>query len=191
MANTYYDPHWDRYWRQREEERLHHEWNRARQHEHDHDPDYPVEKHWRPENQGVQPGSGTFGGTNYGGVIGTSAWGSGAERYSITDPYGNDWYVKQLKKGRHTGLGPAGYKRSDSRIREDVCDRLTYHPEIDASGIEVAVEHGEVTLSGTVPNRRTKWEAEEVAEHVFGAKDVRNEIRVPRDTSSRPTNEAA
>ena len=132
---------------------------------------------------------GTFGGTNYGGVFGTSPWGGGAERYSITDPYANEWYVKQLEKGRHSGVGPAGYKRSDSRITEDVCDRLAYHPGIDASGIEVKVENGEVLLSGFVTDRQSKWMAEDVAEHVYGVKDVQNYIRVSREP--RPDNTEA
>jgi hypothetical protein len=176
-----FDWDWDREWDNWDaERRRREEWHRMRERDRER-PEYPVDKTWLPENQGVQPGSGTFGGTNYGGVVGSSPWGGGAERYSITDPYGNDWYVKQLQKGRHAGVGPAGYKRSDSRITEDVCDRLMYHPDIDASGIEVSVTNGEVTLSGIVPDRRTKWEAEEVAEHVFGVQHVHNSIRIARD----------
>jgi hypothetical protein len=178
MSNRYYDRDWDRD-RRREEERRHEEWNRIRERDREHS---PIDKPWLPENQGVQPGSGTFGGTNYGGVIGPSAYGGGAERYSITEPYGNEWYVKQMEKGRHSGVGPAGFKRSDSRIHEDLCERLAYHPGIDASGIEVAVENGVVTLTGIVPDRQTKWMAEEVAEHIFGVKDVHNGIRVARES---------
>ena len=35
--------------------------------------------------------------------------------------------------GAHRGRGPKGYRRSDERIREDVCERLTEDPFIDAS----------------------------------------------------------
>lgn len=38
------------------------------------------------------------------------------------------------------GKGPKGYKRSDERIREDVCDCLTDDRHVDASGIEVKVK---------------------------------------------------
>ncbi|HEY1342642.1 MAG TPA: BON domain-containing protein, partial [Bryobacteraceae bacterium] len=55
--------------------------------------------------------------------------------------------------GGHTGRGPKNYRRNDERIREDVCVRLTDHPEIDASEIEVRVDDGEVTLSETVDSR--------------------------------------
>jgi hypothetical protein len=59
-------------------------------------------------------------------------------------------------RGRFTGRGPKGYIRSDERIREDVSDRLEQHGEIDATEIEVRVSNGEVTLEGTVEDRRTK-----------------------------------
>jgi osmotically-inducible protein OsmY len=154
------------------------EWNRIRERDHER---VKAERPWRWQNQGVQPGMGTFGGTNYGGVVGTSAYGGGAEPYSITNPDANAWLTE--KKGRHYGVGPKGYKRSDARVTEDVCERLTYHPSIDASGIEVKVVDGEVTLSGSVPDRTTKFLAEEVAEHVPGVKDVQNRIRVSRRPS--------
>jgi hypothetical protein len=74
------------------------------------------------------------------------------------------------------GRGPKGYQRSDERINEDVCDRLTYSV-VDASDIEVKVSDGEVTLSGTVPNRWHKRQAENLAD-VPGVRDVHNQLRV-------------
>lgn len=47
---------------------------------------------------------------------------------------------RNAQRGPHAGRGPKGYQRSDERIREDVCDRLTEHPAIDASEIEVEVK---------------------------------------------------
>lgn len=81
-------------------------------------------------------------------------------------------------EGRHRGVGPKGYVRSDERIRELVCDDLMDDPWVDASGIEVAVKNGEVTLSGTVKTRETKRWAEDVAEHAGGVKHVQNNLRV-------------
>lgn len=78
----------------------------------------------------------------------------------------------------HVGKGPRGWQRSDERIREDLNEALARHPEIDATDIEVQVQGGEITLSGTVTDRRTKRLAEDVAERVFGARDVQNQIRV-------------
>ena len=36
------------------------------------------------------------------------------------------------------GQPPKGYTRSDERIREDVCERLT-HEDVDAGNVEVSV----------------------------------------------------
>lgn len=79
---------------------------------------------------------------------------------------------------RHAGLGPRNYARSDSRINEDICDRLTDHPFIDASDIEVSVSGREVTLSGTVQSREEKRRAEDIAEAVSGVTHVQNNLRV-------------
>ena len=78
----------------------------------------------------------------------------------------------------HRGRGPKGYKRSDDRIREDVCDRLTDDPRVDASEIEVSVAGCEVTLSGTVDSREAKRRAEDCAERVSGVTHVQNNLRV-------------
>jgi osmotically-inducible protein OsmY len=78
------------------------------------------------------------------------------------------------------GRGPKGYRRSDDRIREDVCDRLTDDWRIDASDVEVVVTNGEVTLSGAVHSRDDKRSAEDLAETISGVRDVHNNLRVSR-----------
>jgi len=78
----------------------------------------------------------------------------------------------------HRGRGPRGYSRSDERIREDVNDRLTDDPYVDASDIDVVVSGGEVTLSGTVDDRRSKHRAEDIAESIPGIRHVQNNLRV-------------
>lgn len=83
------------------------------------------------------------------------------------------------------GRGPKSYKRSDERITEDVNERLTRHPGIDATDIEVRVRNGEVTLSGTVDERRAKRLAEDIVEDISGVTDVKNEIRVSRGGAGR------
>ncbi|HEY6725000.1 MAG TPA: BON domain-containing protein [Polyangiaceae bacterium] len=80
-------------------------------------------------------------------------------------------------RGEHRGKGPKGYTRSDERIREDVCDCLSDDDELDASDITVTVKGGEVTLEGTVPDRRAKQRAEDLAEGVSGVRDVDNKLR--------------
>ncbi|MGO4571324.1 BON domain-containing protein [Microvirga sp. 2TAF3] len=78
----------------------------------------------------------------------------------------------------HRGRGPKGYQRSDERIREDVNDRLTDDPHIDASEIQVTVSSREVTLDGTVGSRFEKRHAEDIAEFVSGVTHVQNNLRV-------------
>jgi hypothetical protein len=51
--------------------------------------------------------------------------------------------------GRHAGRGPKAYRRSDERITEDVCDRLTQHPHIDATDIAVTVQTPRTSIKDT------------------------------------------
>jgi len=80
--------------------------------------------------------------------------------------------------GPHSGRGPQGYQRSDGRIEEDVCEHLTHHGMLDATGIRVQVENGEVTLTGTVESRQAKRLAEDILDSISGVRDVHNQLRV-------------
>jgi hypothetical protein len=78
----------------------------------------------------------------------------------------------------HRGKGPRGYRRSDERITEDVCERLMDSHDVDASEIEVTVADGEVTLNGMVGSRHAKRCAEDCADSVSGIGHVQNNLRV-------------
>ena len=86
----------------------------------------------------------------------------------------------ELRRRSYRGLGPKNYRRSDERIREEVCERLTEDDYVDATDIEVDVREGIVMLSGTVDDRLIKRRAEDVAESVRGVIDIQNQIRVDR-----------
>jgi osmotically-inducible protein OsmY len=75
------------------------------------------------------------------------------------------------------GRGPKGWRRSDERVHEDVCEALSMHPALDASDIEVEVHDGVVTLRDTVEDRRSKRLAVDIAESISGVLDVRSELR--------------
>lgn len=92
--------------------------------------------------------------------------------------YPRPFETSRSMMGQHIGRGPKGYQRSDERIKEDVCERLTQHGEIDASDMDVTVRNGEVTLQGSVPNRWTKRMAEDAVENVSGVKEVHNQLRI-------------
>lgn len=81
-------------------------------------------------------------------------------------------------QGQYRGRGPKGYRRSDDRIREDVSDRLTDDPWLDASNIEVEVNQCEVILKGAVNSREDKRRAEHLAEAISGVRNVQNHLRV-------------
>jgi hypothetical protein len=101
-------------------------------------------------------------------------------RYSPARGYGYElgsterWRVP----GPFVGRGPKGYQRSDDRISEDVCERLTAHGQIDASDVEVRAQGGEVTLTGFVDSREAKRAAEDAAEDVSGVREVHNQLRI-------------
>lgn len=82
----------------------------------------------------------------------------------------------------YAGLGPKGYRRSDSSLEEEVCELLTQDPYIDASEIFVAVEEGVVKLSGLVDDREEKFEIERSVDGIWGVEDIINDIKVKRRT---------
>jgi osmotically-inducible protein OsmY len=79
----------------------------------------------------------------------------------------DDW---QVDPGRR------GWRRSDARIREDVCQWMSDEPRLDASEIDVRVEDGDVTLEGRVDHRSARRLAEEIAAAVPGVRDVFNRL---------------
>ena len=124
---------------------------------------------WSTERQSnVQPGR-----------IGTQ-WQAGAQ-------YGTN----EAQQGPHRGKGPKGYHRSDERIKEDINDRLTDDPQLDASQIEVNVANAEVKLTGTVENREAKRRAEDLADAISGVSNVENSLRVKQDSTRNYGNESS
>jgi hypothetical protein len=81
-------------------------------------------------------------------------------------------------RAQYRGRGPRGYQRSDDRIREEVCERLTDDEHIDASDVEITVSNCEVALSGSVRTREQKRRAVDIAEDVSGVHHVRNSLKI-------------
>jgi BON domain len=75
---------------------------------------------------------------------------------------------------------PKNYRRSDERIREDVCDRFSVSPEVDSVDVKVSVSNGVVTLAGAVTTLTMKFRAEEIAGDIPGAHEVHNRLRLTR-----------
>src|SRR5262245_55315199 len=81
------------------------------------------------------------------------------------------------------GVGPKGYRRSDQRIREAICERMLLDPYLDASNVAVGVTRGRVTLGGSVPWDRRREGAIAAAERVV-AHAVQDELRVESGAGS-------
>ncbi len=93
------------------------------------------------------------------------------------------WPVRPAAHNR--GTPPRGYKRSDDRITEDVCERII-DAGLDAGGVEVTVRSGVVTLSGEVRERADKYRMEQIAAEVSGVTDVENSLRMRKDRGPDP-----
>jgi osmotically-inducible protein OsmY len=126
-------------------------------------------------------------------VMGAKGWEGDEPRLNQSDEKsGHQWGLKG-----NAGLGPKGYRRSDESIEEDVCERLTQDPVIDASDVEVQVHDGEVTLTGTVSGRIEKRRAEDIIAEIRGVKNIQNRITVEgssqtsRDDDSSRSNAGA
>jgi hypothetical protein len=81
-------------------------------------------------------------------------------------------------RANYSGRGPRDYRRSDDRLREEICERFTDDAELDPSDVSVHVEACEVTLTGVVSSRDQKRRAEYLAERVRGVRDVSNQLRI-------------
>jgi hypothetical protein len=105
-----------------------------------------------------------------------------SSRYAGYDTYSTPGWRPERRPDwpgtSYAGRGPRGYTRGDERIREDVCDRLTEEPRIDASDIEVQVKAGEVMLTGSVRTREEKRFTEDVVERLVGVREVNNNLKV-------------
>jgi osmotically-inducible protein OsmY len=71
---------------------------------------------------------------------------------------------------------------SDRMIRADIVDSLERNSDVRRDNVNVTVEQGRVTLSGTVDSWLAYTQAEEAARFTVGVEDVRNnlEIEPPR-----------
>jgi len=79
---------------------------------------------------------------------------------------------------------PKGYARSDERLREDVCERLS-HSGLDVSDVSVEVAKSQVTLQGTVAARWIKHAIEDCVDDCLGVQDIDNRIRVQAGAAGR------
>lgn len=111
------------------------------------------------------------------------SYASGREDFGSNSRVAGGWNESSEQRSFY-GKGPKGYKRSDERIKEDVHEVLTWNNELDASDVEVEVKEGEVSLSGTVSDRRMKRLAEELIEDISGVRDVSNQLKIKKEAAT-------
>lgn len=100
---------------------------------------------------------------------------------AVGDLFGTDDRDHERKSG------PRGYQRSDDRIRDQICERLSYARGVDVSDVSVDVKEGVVSLTGSVRERGQKYYIEDLADGTYGVKEVNNDIRVRREGSGTGT----
>jgi len=86
--------------------------------------------------------------------------------------------VRDRDRGPHAGKGPAGFQRSDARLRERICEALEDHDYIDATNVNVAVHDSDVTLTGSVEDRAQRRLVEDCVYQVSGVRDIHNNLRI-------------
>lgn len=120
---------------------------------------------WDPGDRDGLWRRGEYGSRLYGNVVGAAT------------PSGTAG-IRRYRPGGAERKGPKGYARTDERMRDDICERLGDETWIDLSEVDVHVDDGHVRLEGEVRDRFSKYAIEDIADGVWGVKDVDNRIRV-------------
>jgi osmotically-inducible protein OsmY len=68
--------------------------------------------------------------------------------------------------------------KTDAQIQQDALKELDWDPRVEETEVGVSVQHGVVTLSGTVTSWAKRMAAQEAAHRVAGVLDVANDIIV-------------
>lgn len=94
------------------------------------------------------------------------------------------------RQALYQGRGPRNYTRSNERILEEVNERLTDDPWLDASDITVRCVDGRVQLEGHVRDRWMKHRAEDIADACMGVREIDNRLRIQVSGESLSTGSA-
>ena len=131
-------------------------------------------------SEGLGGSTGDYARPSFGGSYGNASGYGGESRWGSRSGYEVGAHQRDVRRS-FRGLGPASYQRPDERIRDDVYERLTDSHIIDAREIMVEVHQGNVTLSGTVHERRMRYAAEDLVANVMGVANINNQLRVERE----------
>ena len=68
--------------------------------------------------------------------------------------------------------------KTDIQLKQDIEQELGWDPKVNAAQIGVSVDHGAVTLLGTVDTYAQKWAAEDATKRVSGVRTVAHDLTV-------------
>ena len=77
--------------------------------------------------------------------------------------------------------------KTDSQIQQDVLRELRFDPRVQETEVGVEVDHGVVTLTGTVSSWPKRLAAQDAAHRVVGVLDVANDVQVKLPGASART----
>lgn len=114
-----------------------------------------------------------FGGGAYGyGGYGDTGYFTGPRPAGPRDSFADE------RRPSYRGRAPLGYQRSDERLREIICEKLTADTAVDPSDISIDVKNREVVLAGTVKDRAEKYHVEELVDRCGGVRDIDNRLKL-------------
>lgn len=102
-----------------------------------------------------------------------AAWTSGVSEVNTSGLF-VDWEASQEALEMPT-------IRTDEEIRRAVQDALAFEPRVLSTNVDVSVENGVATLTGTVDSYNARWLAEQTARDVTNVWRVKNYLRVRFD----------
>jgi len=68
--------------------------------------------------------------------------------------------------------------KSNAELERDILDELLWDPSINAANLQVAVDHGSVTLHGSIASYTEKWAAKRATRRVLGVISVIDNVEV-------------
>jgi BON domain len=83
-----------------------------------------------------------------------------------------------LNEVDYSGKGPRGWKLTDQKMMERVCEVLLHSHEVDPTDIEVFVKDHVVTLKGKIRSKGMRRVAEDLVGSVPGVRDVFSELKI-------------
>lgn len=92
--------------------------------------------------------------------------------------------LRLFRRPPSEAVPPEKTPRTDAQLRWDVERALLQQPDLDDHDIAVDVVHAEVTLEGTVSERRERRAAGKIAAHVPGVRTVHNHLEIREDDTT-------